>query len=118
MQDDFTLEAWIKSNTPSLTGMQYWEGSGLLWADVIGEYDDFGASILNNKLAFGVGNSGAALPTIVSVSSVIDNQWTHVAVTRKMSTGCSPCKCWASSSFGPGTVRRSMATRVSNASMA
>jgi Concanavalin A-like lectin/glucanases superfamily len=87
VQDDFTLEAWIKTSTPSLTGTRHWEGSGLLWADVSGNHDDFGMSILNNKLAFGVGNPGGTEPTIVGTSLVVSGQWTHVAVTRSKATG-------------------------------
>jgi hypothetical protein len=87
VQDDFTLEAWIKSSTMSLTGTRFWEGSALLWADLMGNHDDFGVSVLNNELAFGVGNPGGIEPTIVSSSLVISGQWTHVAVTRTKSTG-------------------------------
>src|SRR5262249_10353372 len=83
----FTLEAWIKTRTPSLTGTRFWEGSGLLWADLNGNHDDFGVSILNDKLAFGVGNPSGTEPTILGTSSVVTGQWTHVAVTRKKSTG-------------------------------
>jgi hypothetical protein len=54
---------------------------------VTGNHDDFGASILNNKLALGVGNPGSTEPTIVSTSLVVNGQWTHVAVTRKKATG-------------------------------
>jgi hypothetical protein len=87
VQDDFTLEAWIKSNTPSLTGTHHWEGSALLWADASGNHDDYGGSVLNNKLAFGVGNPGGLEPTIVSSSLVINGKWNHVAMTRTKSTG-------------------------------
>ncbi len=87
VQDDFTVEAWIKTSATSLIGTHHWEGSGLIWADVSGNRDDFGASILNNKLAFGVGNPGNAEPTIVSTTTVVSGQWVHVASTRKKATG-------------------------------
>jgi hypothetical protein len=87
VQDDFTFEAWIKSSANSLTGTHDWEGSPLFWADVSGNHDDFGVSVLNNKLAFGVGNPGFLEPTIVSSSLVVNGQWNHVAVTRTKSTG-------------------------------
>jgi hypothetical protein len=87
VQDDFTIEAWVKTSTPSLTGTHSWEGSGLLWADASGNHDDFGASILNNKLAFGVGVPASSEPTIVSTTAVVSGQWVHVAATRNKTTG-------------------------------
>jgi hypothetical protein len=84
VQDDFTLEAWIKT-TDARTGMtNFFEGSGLIYADVPGKANDFGSSLLNGKFAFGVGNPDT---TIVSSSTVNTGQWVHVAATRKMSTG-------------------------------
>jgi hypothetical protein len=85
VQDDFTLEAWIKT-TDARTGAtpDFFLGSGLIYADVPGVANDFGTSILNNKFAFGVGNPDT---TILSTTSVNTGQWVHVAATRKMSTG-------------------------------
>jgi hypothetical protein len=84
VQDDFTLEAWIKT-TDARTGMtNFFEGSGLIYADVPGKANDFGSSLLNGKFAFGVGNPDT---TIVSTTTVNTGQWMHVAATRKMSTG-------------------------------
>ncbi len=87
VQDDFTLEAWIKTKAASLTGTHHWEGNGLFWADVSWNKDDFGASILNQRLAFGVGTPGSTEPTIQSTSTVVKDQWVHVAVSRARSNG-------------------------------
>jgi hypothetical protein len=86
VQDDFTLEALIKTSA-SLSGTLAYEGRGLFFADVGGGNNDFGVSILNGRLAFGVGNPPGSDLIVSSVSMVITNQWTHVAVTRTKATG-------------------------------
>jgi hypothetical protein len=83
VQDDFTLEAWIKTTT-SYTGTNFYEGNGLIYADVGGTANDFGSSILSGKFAFGVGNPDT---TIISTTTVTNGQWVHVAATRLKSTG-------------------------------
>jgi hypothetical protein len=83
VQDDFTLEAWIKTGA-TLTGTNFWEGNGLVYADVMATVNDFGSSILNGKFAFGVGNPDT---TIQSTSVVNSGQWVHVAATRSKITG-------------------------------
>jgi hypothetical protein len=83
VQDDFTLEAWIKTVT-SYSGTNFYEGNGLFYADVGGSANDFGTSVLSGKFAFGVGNPDT---TIVSTTMVTTGQWVHVAATRRKSTG-------------------------------
>ncbi len=84
VQDDFTLEAWIKTTDARAGANNFFEGSGLIYADVGGSANDFGSSVLNGKFAFGVGNPDT---TILSTTTVNTGQWIHVAATRKMSTG-------------------------------
>jgi len=85
VQDDFTLEAWVAAMTPGvMAGTNFWEGSGLLYADALNVSNDFGTSLLGSKFAFGVGNPDT---TITSVSDVMTGAWVHVAATRKKSTG-------------------------------
>jgi hypothetical protein len=87
VQDDFTLEAWIKPAAPGPGGTRYWEGSGLLWADVVGDANDFGASLVGTHFSFGVG-SPTSQQTILSTTDVVTgSNWVHVAATRKRSTG-------------------------------
>ncbi len=82
--DDFTIEGWIRT-TDSRNGNGFWQGSPLFYADVNGApKDDFGVTILNDHLAFGVGNPDT---TIESTSAVNTGAWVHVAVTRVKSTG-------------------------------
>src|SRR5262245_40356570 len=83
VQDDFTIEAWIKT-TASRSGTNFFDGLGLIWADIPGVANDFGISILNNKLAFGVGKPDR---TLQSVTPVTSGEWVHIAVTRVKSTG-------------------------------
>jgi len=83
VQDDFTLEAWIKTTT-SLPGTWWWEGISLLYANQIDNTNDFGSSILNDKLAFGIGNPNTV---IVGTTVITTGKWVHIAATRQRSTG-------------------------------
>jgi len=83
IQDDFTIEAWIKT-TASRSGTMWYHGNGLVYADVGGAANDFGSSILNDRFAFGVGNPDT---TIASSTVVTTGRWVHVAATRRKSTG-------------------------------
>lgn len=81
----FTLEAWIKTadavNRPGQS--QFYQGNGLIYADVRGFQNDFGVSILNNKVVLGQGvpSEGRSV-TIASSSNVATGKWVHVAATR------------------------------------
>jgi Concanavalin A-like lectin/glucanases superfamily len=83
VQDDFTLEAWVKTSS-SLAGTLHYQGRALIHGDVVGNANDFGASILNSKFVFGVGNPDT---TVQGATTVTTGQWMHVAATRQMSTG-------------------------------
>jgi hypothetical protein len=84
VQDDFTLEAWLKTSMTSLTGMNFWDGTGLIYADRPMMVDDFGTSMVNGHLTIGVGNPDT---TLQGTSMINTGQWVHIATTRKMSTG-------------------------------
>jgi hypothetical protein len=81
VQDDFTLEAWINTTT-SRTGSNFYDGLGLLYADVAGLANDFGTSILNGKFAF-----GGVSTTVQSTTTVTSGTWIHVAAVRVKATG-------------------------------
>lgn len=81
--DDFTLEAWIRT-TKSRGGSNFYEGLGLLHADVSGGANDFGASILNDHFSFGTGSQDRS---VESSTVVTTGEWFHVAAVRTMSTG-------------------------------
>jgi hypothetical protein len=88
VQDDFTLEAWIKT-TASRSGTMFYHGNGVIYADAppgtnpLGS-NDFGTSILKNKFAFGIGNPDT---TLLSTSTVTTGEWVHVAATRNRAAG-------------------------------
>jgi hypothetical protein len=86
VQDDFTLMAWIKTDTPSAqAGTRAYQGSGLIWSDVAGnDQPDFILAVLGTKLAVATG------PTVQDTTSsgdVVTGQWVHVAVVRTRSSG-------------------------------
>ena len=80
----FTIEYWVNTTQTSPAGAQWYEGNGIVDAEVGGVTDDFGTSLLNDKLAFGIGNGDV---TIQSSTSINDGSWHHVAVTWDISTG-------------------------------
>jgi hypothetical protein len=84
VQDDFTLEAWLKTSMTSLTGVNFWDGTGLIYADRPMSVDDFGMSMVNGHLTMGVGNPDT---TLEGTSMINTGQWVHIATTRKRSTG-------------------------------
>jgi hypothetical protein len=84
VQDDFTIEAWIRTTTV-LSGTGAWDGAPIFWADVPGTVaNDFTMAILDGVLAFTVGNPDM---TARSTTFVATGQWTHVAATRSRQTG-------------------------------
>jgi hypothetical protein len=87
VQDDFTIEAWIKTSDTGPTGNHFWNGNGLFWADVLGDADDFGVTLLGSKIAFGAGKAGGGETNVFGTTSVNSGAWTHVAVTRQKTGG-------------------------------
>jgi hypothetical protein len=84
VQDDFTLEVWLKTDQ-SPTGSGPYLGNPIVYADVQNvTRDDFGAGILNDKFQMTIGNPDTP---VRSSSAVTTNQWVHVAATRTRATG-------------------------------
>ncbi|MBC7937618.1 MAG: hypothetical protein H7Y86_19895 [Rhizobacter sp.] len=75
----FTLEARIKTSATSNTGSAAWQGNVIFSADIVGAADDFTFSMLNNKLAFGDGNSNTET---AGTTNLNDGLWHHIAVVR------------------------------------
>jgi hypothetical protein len=90
----FTIEFWMMAATGDnlgtvTTGNDGWiTGNILLDRDVYGDgdYGDWGVSLGDGRIAFGVNNSAAG-QTIVGTNLVADSTWHHVAVTRNATTG-------------------------------
>ncbi len=85
IQDDFTIEFWLNT-TQQVAGnedSQWWLGRGLVDGEVSSVTNDFGVTLLNGKVLFGVGNPD----TTIKSGFVADGNWHHVAATRVRSTG-------------------------------
>ncbi|MDQ4122644.1 MAG: S8 family serine peptidase [Acidobacteriota bacterium] len=83
--DDFSIEFWLKTSSAGGSGETNWyQGVGLVDAEVSGVTNDFGVSLGNGKILFGVGNPDT---TIRSANTVNDNQWHHVVAARRKSDG-------------------------------
>ena len=82
VQDDFTLMAWIKTDTEGLSlGAQGYQGSGLIWSDVAGVANDFILAVLGTKLSFFCGNPDLS---VNSDRDIVTGQWVHVAAIRNL----------------------------------
>jgi hypothetical protein len=84
VSSDFTVEYWMKTSATGSSGSQWYNGNGIIDAEVGGVTNDWGTALLSNKLAFGIGNPDI---TITSASNVNTGNWVHVAATWKQSTG-------------------------------
>ncbi|MBN8879210.1 MAG: T9SS type A sorting domain-containing protein [Sphingobacteriales bacterium] len=86
VSSDFTLEYWVRTTATSGGGTQWFQGSGIVDAEVGGDTYDWGTSLLGSKLAFGIGNPGSDR-TAISVDDINTGNWVHVAVSWRQSTG-------------------------------
>jgi hypothetical protein len=84
IQDDFTVEVWIQATT-SIAGQVFFQGSGLITADVQApNADDFSTWLLSDKFVAATGNPDTSTS---SKSVVTTGQWVHLAATRVKATG-------------------------------
>ena len=79
-----TIAFWMKTTSTGGTGTNWFNGAGLVDGEVAGVTDDFGVTLLNGKVAFGVGNPDTTLQSTVHVN---DGQWHFVTVTRSSLDG-------------------------------
>ncbi|HEX3696538.1 MAG TPA: LamG domain-containing protein [Polyangia bacterium] len=87
---DFTVAFWMKSTQQGPKQAGWVMGPRLIDGDYPNLALDFGVSLSLDKLAFGVGNpSDVTLDqtAMISLHSVVDGTWHHVAVTRDGTTG-------------------------------
>jgi hypothetical protein len=79
---DFSLVFWVKAPNPGPDGIgfhgaQWYYGNGLVDGEVSGKTSDFGTSLINSSIAFGVG------PEDITIFAPINlNEWVHVAAVR------------------------------------
>ena len=84
IRSNFTISAWIKTTNTYASGASWFNGRGIVDADVSGANADFGTSIVSNKFAFGIGQTNT---TLFSTSTINNGLWRHVAVTRESASG-------------------------------
>lgn len=71
----FSIELWMRTTQTAPTGTQWYQGIGLVDANVAGVNNDYGISMLGNKAAFGTGNPDI---TITSTIVINDGNWHHI----------------------------------------
>jgi len=80
----FSIEFWFKSATGIGTSTNWYDGAGLVDAEVNGYTDDFGTSLMQDgRVCAGTGNPDT---TICTSAGYTDNTWHYVVFTRS-STG-------------------------------
>ncbi len=85
--NDFSLEFWMNTSTPGLTGTHAFECTALFYADIANiNANDFTIGLNGNNISFTTGDAGTD-NTITGTRSVVDGQWHHVAITRNRTTG-------------------------------
>ncbi len=84
IQDDFTINFWMKSSQNEFFENEWFNGGGLVDADVPNIKNDFGISLGLGKVLFGIRDFGK---TIKSASLYDDNQWHMVTGLRVKATG-------------------------------
>jgi predicted alpha-1,6-mannanase (GH76 family) len=81
--NDFTIAFWVRT-TQVNGGSQWYQGPGLVDADVPFGANDFGTALVGGKFAFGVGNPDT---TVLSTTSINDGNWHHCVAVREQATG-------------------------------
>jgi hypothetical protein len=96
-QSDFTIEFWVRCSA-SLQDGTATAGANYSWIDSpivfdrdllgsVGSGGDFGISLTDGRVTFGIENSGGSQRTIMGTTDLRDDVWHHVAVTRVRSSG-------------------------------
>lgn len=85
----FTLSAWIKTDTETLTSdIPHGHGNALFWADIAGVGNDMIISLVDNSLSFMEGSKAMNTDTHTRADvDVVDNKWHHIAVVRDGDNG-------------------------------
>lgn len=84
VSSDFTVEFLMKTSSTGPAGTQWYNGNGIVDAEVGGVTNDWGTALIGSKLGFGIGNTDI---TIKSLSNVNTGNWIHIAASWKQSTG-------------------------------
>lgn len=92
---DFTIEFWMKAHSGENTSPPQTCGANVNWiyGNIVLDRDrynqdrKYGISIAGGKVVFGVSGDGTGDMTICGSTSVVDDNWHHVAVARRRSDG-------------------------------
>jgi len=79
IREDFSISVWVRTSQVHGGGQHWFEGQGLVDAEVPGVVADFGTALLGSKFAFGV---GAPDTTWTSKSAINDGRWQDRKSTR------------------------------------
>jgi hypothetical protein len=71
----FSIQFWMRTTQTGPTGTQWYQGNGIVDAEVSGAVNDYGVSLLGSKVAFGTGNPDV---TITSTTNVNDGNWHQI----------------------------------------
>src|SRR5215831_10846537 len=78
IQDDFTIEFWFKTTGNAPAGTNFFNGWGLVNAEVSGVANDFGTSLVNGgQVAAGTGNPDTTIRSVAT--NLNDGNWHYVA---------------------------------------
>lgn len=82
----FTISFWMKTNNagPNGGGSQWYQGAGLIDGEIGGVTQDWGITLMGDKVALGIGDPDL---TTFSTTSVTDGQWHFVAATWSSTAG-------------------------------
>jgi hypothetical protein len=87
IRDDLSLELWFSTHGGGVgTGVtQWWQGAGLLDAEVPGVVDDFGTSLdATGQIWAGTGNPDTSIHSTAGLNNGV---WHHLVFTREQAAG-------------------------------
>ena len=88
LTNSMTIEFWVKTTEVGNIGGGWFDGIGLIDAEVAGfNRADFGVSLRGGKVTFGVSSLAGPYTNLDSASAVNDGSWHYCAVTRNAATG-------------------------------
>ncbi len=81
----FTTSFWMNTTTAKNRGTQWYSGAGLVDHEEPGRTNDWGLSLLDRKVAFGIGSPENDV-TVLSSTSVTTGNWYFVTAVWEQST--------------------------------
>ena len=86
--NSMTIAFWVKTTETGNVGNGWFDGIGLVDAEVAGyNRADFGVSLRNGKVTFGVSSLAGPYTNVDSASSVNDGEWHYCVATRDAVSG-------------------------------